>query len=228
MGALATDVPKCMVEIAPGTTILSRQIEILSEAGIRSFAITTGYMADKLVEYSRHLFTDANVDFIHNYRFVETNYIVSLCNTIGRTQDDILMLHGDLVFSPTVLRSVIDSPASVVVVDRSAPVPDKDFKARLDGGGRVLEIGVGVFGLDCVPCQPLYKLFMEDWLRWQQAIETFCARGEETVYAENALNTITGEIFLTALDVGGQLCMEVDNAADLALAGQRLALGGAC
>ena len=42
MGVLTKEHPKCMTEIAPGETIVSRQLRLLSEAGIREVVMTTG------------------------------------------------------------------------------------------------------------------------------------------------------------------------------------------
>jgi phosphoenolpyruvate phosphomutase len=211
-----------MVELAPGKTILSTQIELLTEAGIRDITITTGYLAGQLKEYAQSCCPSARFDFIHNERFRETNYIVSLYNAIGRTQDDILLLHGDLLFGAAALQKVLKAPGSAVAIERTAELPQKDFKARLAQDGSVKEIGIDVFGADCVACQPFYKLIKEDWLLWQKAIEDFCERGIVTVYAEDALNTVTSRMNLMALDMEGELCMEVDNLDDLMLARKRL------
>ena len=42
MGVLTSEHPKCMTEISPRETILSRQLRQISEAGIREVVITTG------------------------------------------------------------------------------------------------------------------------------------------------------------------------------------------
>ena len=51
MGVLTAEHPKCMTEISPRETILSRQLRLLSEAGIRDVVITTGYYDPVLVDY---------------------------------------------------------------------------------------------------------------------------------------------------------------------------------
>ena len=40
MGELTKEHPKCMTEIAPGETIVSRQLRLLSEAGIQEIVMT--------------------------------------------------------------------------------------------------------------------------------------------------------------------------------------------
>ena len=55
MGALTKEHPKCMTEIAPGETILSRQLKLIAAAGIEDVVITTGYYDRVLVEYCASL-----------------------------------------------------------------------------------------------------------------------------------------------------------------------------
>jgi len=97
----------------------------------------------------------------------------------------------------------------------------KDFKARVKNG-RVIEIGIDVFGPDCYACQPLYHLRKQDWNIWQLEIQKFCKNGNESVYAENALNEVSTTMELYPFDVDGRLCMEIDNEADLEKAKQLL------
>ena len=215
MGELTANRPKCMVELQPGTTILSRQIDTLLANGIEKFVITTGHMADALQGYLTAQYSSVDIDYVHNPDYRQTNYIVSLFNSIGVTRDDVLLLHGDLVFSDAAAKAVIQSESSSVAVDTTLPLPEKDFKARLSPGGKVREIGVNIFGEDCMACQPFYRLFKKDWLLWQRSIEDFCSRGIANVYAENALNAIAGSLDLFGLDLKGKLCMEVDNTDDL-------------
>ena len=55
MGVLTSEHPKCMTEISPRETILSRQLRQIAEAGIRDVVITTGYYDEVLVNYCRSL-----------------------------------------------------------------------------------------------------------------------------------------------------------------------------
>ena len=55
MGILTSEHPKCMTEISPGETILSRQLRQIRDAGITDVVITTGYYDSVLVNYCRSL-----------------------------------------------------------------------------------------------------------------------------------------------------------------------------
>ncbi len=205
---------------------MSQQIDNILSCGVRDIIITTGYLEDQLKTYVETRYPDLDILFVHNEEFATTNYIVSLDKLKGiGFVGDVLLMHGDLVFSAEILQAVIDASRSTVVVDSLAPIPEKDFKARLGSDGLVKEIGINVFGKDCFACQPLYRLSRQDWGSWQQAIRSFCDAGETGVYAENALNSLLEHLVLKAYDVKGGLCMEVDNQDDLLRAQGLLCLG---
>ena len=69
---------------------------------------------------------------------------------------------------------------------------------------------------DAVACQPFYKLKNEAWKLWKNKIKEFCEESNTNVYAENALNELFNEGFnIHALDLKGELCMEIDTKEDL-------------
>ena len=208
--------PKGLVTLDEGTTLLSRQIDLLLSCGIDDIIITTGYLENQFKAYLGKRYPDLSIRFVYNDLYETTNYIVSLDRLHTMDFDEsLLMMHGDLVFSQDVLQALIDQSSSTVVIDTTAPIPEKDFKARLGSDGLVKEIGINVFGKDCYACQPLYRLRGQDWKSWQQAIRSFCEAGTTTVYAENALNSLLEHLAVKAYDVKGGLCMEVDNQEDL-------------
>ena len=66
MGVLTSEHPKCMTEISGIETILSRQLKLILEAGIRDVVITTGYFDSVLVNYCNSLNIPLNYIFINN------------------------------------------------------------------------------------------------------------------------------------------------------------------
>ena len=75
MGAMTREHPKCMTEISPRETILSRQLRLLKEADIDEVVMTTGYASELLEEYCRGLETGLRITFVHNPLYERTNYI---------------------------------------------------------------------------------------------------------------------------------------------------------
>ena len=221
MGVLTSEHPKCMTEISHSDTILSRQLRQLEQAGVTDVVITTGLFDGVLVDYCRGLGLGLRFTFVKNPIFRETNYIYSIyCAREHLRDDDILLMHGDLVFENAVLDAALASADSCMTVSAAVPLPQKDFKAVITDG-KIEKVGIEFFD-SALAAQPLYKLNRADWLVWLDAICDFCERGERKCYAENALNQVSGGMNLRPLDVGDQLCGEVDNPEDLAVMSLRV------
>ena len=222
MGVLTSEQPKCMTEISPRETILSRQLRLLEEAGIEETVITTGYYDQVLVNYARSLGLSMKITFVNNPRYAETNYIYSIyCARELLRGRELLLMHGDLVFEPSVLEDIMSSPESCMKVSSTLPLPEKDFKAVVRDGW-VMKVGVPFFE-DAMEAQALYHLQPRDWNRWLEKIEEMCAAGETGCYAEEALNRLEGACRIRPLDVGERLCAEIDTPEDLSAVSARLA-----
>ena len=220
MGVLTSEHPKCMTEISPRETILSRQLAQLCDAGVKQVVITTGLFGHVLEAYCASLDLPLEYTFVHNPDYRITNYIYSIYLAREFLDDDLLLLHGDLVFENEVLDRVLASETSCMTVSSTLPLPEKDFKAVMKDG-KVLKVGVQFFE-DAAAAQALYHLKREDWKTWLKEIEAFVADGKLTVYAEEALNALDGAANITALDVQDLLCAEIDDAQDLAVVSRRL------
>ena len=220
MGALTSEHPKCMTEIGPHETILSRQLRQIADAGIEEVVMTTGYHDEVLAEYCRSLDLPLRFTFVKNPLYDRTNYIYSIYCAREVLREGLLLMHGDLVFEQEVLDRVIASPVSCMTVSSTLPLPEKDFKAVVQDG-MVRKVGVEFFS-DAMAAQALYHLRKDDWLAWLAQIIAFCERGETKVYAENALNALDGAANIHALDVGDLLCAEIDNPEDLAAVTEQL------
>ena len=214
MGDETKEHPKCMTSITAKETIISWQVKLLERVGITEAVVTTGHLSDMLQDYLRSLDTPIRFHFVHNPRYQETNYIYSmyLARDLLAGQD-VLSLHGDLVMHPAVMEKLAASPVSAVTVDTTLSLPEKDFKGRIRDG-RLMEVGVNVFGNDAVELQPAYRILAKDFDRWMQEIEHFVAAGNDRVYAENAFNAAWEDIPVYPLDVQGLLCAEIDNQQD--------------
>lgn len=221
MGVITEDHPKCMTEISAHNTILSRQLRQLSSFGISEVVMTTGYYDQVLVNYCNELHLPLSFTFVNNPVYDQTNYIYSIyCAKEQLKNDDIILMHGDLVFENLVLEAVINSPTSVMAVSSTLPLPEKDFKAVIKEG-RIEKVGVEFFD-SALSAQPLYKILKEDWLVWLSNIEKFCETNNRKCYAENAFNEVSGQCKIYPCDVQNMLCAEIDTPEDLGMVSQKL------
>jgi choline kinase len=215
MGALTKDKPKCLVELGPGTTILSHQIDLLRVCGIDEFVITLGPFDAMVREYIDERYGKLDVSFVLNPDYATTNYIYSMFLAEKYLEETVLLLHGDLVMEKSVCRKLLDYQAeNAVIVDPGTPLPEKDFKGRIVDN-MVMEIGTTLEGNDCVFLLPFYRLSPHGRAIWFDEIRQFINAGVTTVYAENAFNNCSGRIGLKPVSIDNELCMEIDTVEDL-------------
>lgn len=215
MGVLTSEHPKCMTEISATETILSRQLRLIAAAGIDQVVMTTGYFDEILVNYCKSLNLPLHYTFVNNPLYAETNYIYSIYCAREYLDDDILLMHGDLVFEYSVLEDMLAFPHSSMKVSSTLPLPEKDFKAVVQDG-RVKKVGIDFFS-DAMEAQALYKLNRADWKVWLDQICVFCEQGNRKCYAENALNQVSDACGIYAFDVKDRLCSEIDTPEDLGI-----------
>lgn len=189
--------------------------------GIQEVVITTGYYDKVLMDYCNALHLPLEFTFVNNPQYATTNYIYSIyCAKDNLRDDDLILIHGDLVFENLVMEAVINSESSCMVVSSTQPLPEKDFKAVIKEG-RIEKIGIEFFE-NANAAQPLYKIKKEDWQIWLKSIEQFCVSGNCKCYAENAFNEVSDRCMIYPCDVEDMLCAEIDTPEDLKLVSQKL------
>jgi phosphoenolpyruvate phosphomutase len=157
---------------------------------------------------------DIEYKFVNNSRYAETNYIYSIhCAKEFIQDEDILLLHGDLVFEDTVIETIINSEKSCMVVSSTKELPQKDFKAVLDNG-KITSVGIEFFD-NAITAQPMYYIKKEDWNVWLSKIGEYCESGNTNCYAENAFNEVSDKCNIYPYDVKNMLCQEIDTEEDL-------------
>jgi len=203
--------PKSLLRVG-GRTVIDYQLEALVKHGIRDIVITTGHLGKKLEEHVRKT-SVVPVQFVHNPEYESTNYIYSLWLTKGLVDDDIILLHGDLIFDSVLIKKLLEAQGNRVLVNRDVLAPEKDFKALIKRG-RVIRIGVDLSGPGTFFCAPLYRFSKADFLLWLDKIDDFVRQGKVGCYAEDAFNEISDDVLLRPLYFK-EFCMEIDTKADL-------------
>jgi len=216
MGDLASTNPKSLVRLANGETILERQIRILSECGINDFIITTGPFEDQIKNVcSKGCFSTSNFVFVKNPIYDKTNYIYSMYLAEKYFDQDLFLLHGDLVFDTHLIKTLLkEDRKSLCLINKKIKLSEKDFKGRIIDG-LLKEVSINIFDSDCFSFQPLYKLSKNVAISWSKQVAKFIEKGWNTVYAENALNEITKNLQIEAFSYEKYYIDEIDNPSDL-------------
>ena len=220
MGVLASEHPKCMTEISAKETILSRQLKQIAESGIEEVVMTTGPFDSILVSYCKSLELPITITFVKNPFYKDTNYIYSIYCARECLEDDIVLMHGDLVFENNVFDMVLNSETSCMTVSSTLELPEKDFKAVIQDG-HITNVGIEFFN-EASAAQPLYKLLKRDWKIWLNNIIRYCESNNIKCYAENAFNEVADSCMIYPIDIKDRLCSEVDNPEDLVVVSNKL------
>ena len=213
MGEFTKNHHKSMVPLKDGESIFHRQIRLLSEEGIKEFIVTTGPFEDQLKKEA-YSFPDLDFTFVRNDIYDRTNYIYSMYLARKYMNDDMVFLHGDLVFNRSLVRDVLNcSEKNTATVNFTKALPEKDFKGRVKDG-KVLEVSVKIFDDDCYAFQPFYKMDKATAAAWIKKVEEYIDKGEDKCYAENALNEIFSELNVRAFSYENYYIDEIDNLDD--------------
>jgi alcohol dehydrogenase class IV/GTP:adenosylcobinamide-phosphate guanylyltransferase len=214
MGKLTNNKPKGLVEIGNGETMLSRQIRQLKNAGIKHIIITTGPFEEQ-IKALVYIYPEIKFEFVENAKYNYTNSIYSLYLAKNLIDDDLIILHGDLVFDSKLLEKLVFNPMKdICLINKSNELSKKDFKGRIQNN-YLQEIAVSIFDDNCYNLQPLYKFSKQTMKLWLDEIERFIENGLYDVYAENALNIVLPQLNISYIDYNDFYIEEIDNQEDL-------------
>ena len=206
---------KSMTLLKNGETIFHRQLRLLIAEGVTDFIVTTGPFAEQLQAEAAD-FPQATFTFVPNDIYMKTNYIYSMYLAREHMDDDMLFLHGDLVFNRKLAHDLIHcADKDCATVNFKKALPEKDFKGRVQDG-KVVEVSIKIFDEDCFAFQPFYKLQKAAASAWIGKVVEFIHKGEDRCYAENALNEIFPALNVRAFDYNGYYVDEIDNVEDWA------------
>lgn len=215
MGEFTQKNHKSMARLKNDETIFHRQLRLLIAEGVRDFIITTGPFEDQLKAEAAD-FPQANFTFVRNDIYMNTNYIYSMFMAREHLNDDMIFLHGDLVFNRKLVHDVLNcADKNTATVNFSKALPEKDFKGRVQDG-KVVEVSIKIFDEDCFAFQPFYKLEKATVAAWVGKVVEFIHDGEDKCYAENALNMIFPALNIRAFSYENYYIDEIDNLDDYA------------
>ena len=223
MGELTAHCPKSMVHLYNDETIFERQIRLLQEAGITEVVITTGPYPEMLKDIcAKPCYKNMHFEFPHNEIYDASNYIYSMYKARDLLDDDILMMHGDLVFDRSLIPSLLkNKEPNTCLINKYKPLPEKDFKGRIVDN-ELREVGINIFDKDCYAFQPLYKLSKPVMKTWLDNVVKFVEANNINVYAENAFNEVSKGLGIRPISYANHFIDEVDNKDDLARVNQEI------
>lgn len=131
---LTTDLPKCLLPIGL-TTVLGMQLDILFQQGIKDVTVVTGFNADLVKAEINSRQTGPNVKILFNPFFQVADNLASCWMARKSMKSDFLLINGDTLFSPALLKKVLAAPAQplTVTIDKKDQYDGDDMKVTLEG-----------------------------------------------------------------------------------------------
>ena len=230
---LTQNLPKCLLPLCEGVSILGLQLRVLAACGVRHATVVVGFGAE---EVERHILEQApgsiEVETLYNPFYESTDNLVTAWLARERMRGDFLLLNGDTLFEPALMRRVLHAPPSAarVAIDRKSRYDADDMKVSLNGDGRLLAVSKTLKRHEVdAEAIGLIRFTAEGGARFVDGLERAVRDREShnryylSVVSENAASGVEIE----SLSIEGLWWQEVDCAHDLDRAQQELGEGRA-
>ena len=132
LGLIGETIPKPLLTLPNGETLLGRLIRQMQVVGVHSITVVVGHMADKVVEHVDSMSSSASIDFVLAQDFATTNNVVSMLLGLdaaakSAAQDErLLFAECDVLLTDEVFLEIVEAPnANLAVVS--------PFTAGMDG-----------------------------------------------------------------------------------------------
>ena len=131
---LTRSLPKCLLPVH-GRTVLEWQLRSLREAGIRQVAIVVGFGAEQVeAEVARCRLPGFEVSTIHNALFDKSDNLVSCLVARSQMDGDFVLLNGDTLFQPAIVRRLLEMTGHTSVKRRATKAGGANRRRSGEGG----------------------------------------------------------------------------------------------
>tara|TARA_Y100000310_G_scaffold343664_2_gene452345 strand:+ start:1176 stop:1874 length:699 start_codon:yes stop_codon:yes gene_type:complete len=211
MGKEFEDIPKSLL-LVKGKPLLKYQLDPLIKSGINNIILLTGYRHERIQEFLDKEYSNLSTKLVSDPPNQKGSYICSLARIESLIDDDMILMHGDMIYEEELLKRLIeDKEKNLVTVHIDPNYVGKDFRAKIENN-LIKKISTKTNGNLLMP---LYKFSKQTLLTWLKSINEFVDKGERYVHAEEAIEPYADKIRLKPFFYDKELCMEIDDIADL-------------
>jgi len=217
---LTAEIPKCLLPVDGERTVLELQLATLARCGIERVSVVSGFGVDRV---ERFLATSPvpglDVEVLFNPFFGVSDNLATCWVAREAMDRDFLVVNGDTLFDPSVLRRLLGSPAApiTVTIDHKPSYDDDDMKVSLDDDGRLLAIGK-TLKPEVVHGESIGLLSFRGAgvRRFRGAVERAMRRPEALrAWYLSVVNTLAGEGGVDSASIRGMWWREIDSPEDL-------------
>jgi len=208
---LTKDVPKALVEIKNGVSPLKFQLDMLEELGFppSKIFIIGGYRFEKFDRFKRF-------NLVYNELFDRYNNIYSfLLISKFWEEEDFVLINGDTIFHPALLKDLLDCGNSAMVIDNVKKLGKEEMKVKIEGD-RITEISKEIepssadgeyIGVSLYTKASASVVF--------DVMGKMISNGEGNRWYEDAINRVLNDVVITPVYTHGKPWIEIDTHEDL-------------
>jgi choline kinase len=141
LGAETAELPKTLLEVEDGRTILDVTLANFAHVGLERAVVVTGYAHERVAERvpaleRRH---GVEIELVHNPRALEWNNAYSLWCARAAFAEGVLLANGDTVHPASVEEALLAArgPEVLLAVDREKPLGAEEMKVHVTADGRL-------------------------------------------------------------------------------------------
>jgi len=134
------DLPKCLLPVQGGRPVLEIQLRALRDGGVTEARVMVGFQAEKVEAFlATRPVPGIEVETRFNPFFDSTDNLVTAWLARPEMSGDFLLMNGDTLFEPRVLRGLLARPAAPItlVVNGKPQYDADDMKVSLGADGRI-------------------------------------------------------------------------------------------
>jgi len=213
--------PKCLLSVDGDRPALEVQLRALAASGVTEARVMVGFHAEKVEAFlATRSVPGINVETVFNPFFDSSDNLVTAWLARSEMQGDFLLMNGDTLFEPAVLRRLLSAPMAPIslVINEKDAYDDDDMKVSMSAEGRLRAVSK-TLAADVVSGESIGLMRFTG-----QGVEAFrCAldravrtqRGLKAYYL-SVIDQLTREIPVETVSMTGLWWGEMDSPEDLA------------
>ncbi|SIS97148.1 phosphocholine cytidylyltransferase family protein [Alicyclobacillus vulcanalis] len=217
MRPLTDDRPKCLLPVGP-KAVIDWQFEALDRCGVRDVLMVVGYRKQMVQDYVRAHYPSFHVDFVENPAYESTNTLFSLSHALRDWRGDFFYMNADVVYDARILEKLAPGQDGGYLAVDKKQCRDEEVKVEVRDG-QIVAIGKHLDPASCegefIGVAKFAGSFAE---RFRAEVLDLAVEGNEMQFFEYALDHMVDKSGLTAVDVTGLPCVEIDFPEDYAYA----------
>lgn len=197
---VGNQLPKCLLSLPHGNSIMANQINLLRESGVREIIAVVGFKKEFIMEKY------PGIVYKYNPFYHVTNTSKSLMMAMeGITEDDVIWLNGDVFLEIDVIKKVLSKRGNVIAVNK-AICGKEEVKYRTDSYGKIKRISKKVPKAEG-EALGINKISKQDFAVFLDSLR----KCENNDYFEKAIEIcVTKGMEFLPVDISDLKCIEID------------------